>query len=48
MNAGVSEADASEHTGQVHAGPGLQVLRVPHCSVINQSIKHPVNKNHDA
>lgn len=38
MNSSISKADPSKHAGQVHTGPGLQVLRVPHSSVINQSI----------
>lgn len=48
MNSSISEADAGEHTGQVHAGPGLQILWVPHRSAIsqstNQSISLPDNK----
>lgn len=35
MNSGISEADAGKHAGQVHAGPRLQVLGVPHSSGIS-------------
>lgn len=39
MNSSVSEADAGEHAGQVHAGPSLQILGVPHRSVNKQTNK---------
>lgn len=37
MNPGIPKANPGKHAGQVHAGTSLQVLRVSHSSVINQS-----------
>lgn len=36
VNAGVPEADAGEHAGQVHAGARLQILGVTHGSEISR------------
>lgn len=38
MDASISKADASKHTGQVHVGSSLQILRVPYSSAISQQI----------